>query len=178
VTRVPLVPDESADDVTASVFAAFYAEGREPIALYRALANAPSMLRSYSTLARALRHDAVTDRCLRELVILRTAQLTDSEYEWSHHVPMATAAGVPADQIRALAAWEQSTAFDERQRAALRCAEEVHSLGVTDETFAELERVLDVAGALEIVLTASFYQAVARMIQALDLEVEPAYRAT
>ena len=47
---------------------------------------------------------------------------------------------------------------------------------MTDETFAELERVLDVTGALEIVLTASFYQAVARMIQALDLEVEPAYR--
>ena len=73
--------------MTASVFAAFHAEGREPIALYRALANAPILLRSYSTLARALRHDAVTDRCLRELVILRTAQLTDSEYEWSHHVP-------------------------------------------------------------------------------------------
>ena len=73
---MPLVPDESADDVTASVFAAFHAEGREPIALYRALANAPILLRSYSTLARALRHDAVTDRCLRELVILRTAQLT------------------------------------------------------------------------------------------------------
>ena len=49
---------------------------------------------------------------------------------------------------------------------------------MTDETFAELERVLDVAGALEIVLTASFYQAVARMIQALDLEVEPAYRTS
>ncbi len=178
MTRVPLVPDESADDVTASVFAAFHAEGREPIALYRALANTPILLRSYSALARSLRHDAVTDRCLRELVILRTAQLTDSEYEWSHHVPMATAAGVAAEQVRTLATWEQSTAFDERERAALRCAEEVHSLGVTDETFAELERVLGVTGALEIVLTASFYQAVARMIQALDLEVEPAYRTS
>ena len=41
MTRVPLVPDESADEVTASVFEAFHAEGREPIALYRALANAP-----------------------------------------------------------------------------------------------------------------------------------------
>ena len=49
---------------------------------------------------------------------------------------------------------------------------------MTDETFAELERVLDVTGAIEIVLTASFYQAVARMIQALDLEVEPAYRTS
>ena len=68
-----------------------------------------------------------------------------------------------------------STSARGRRSAA---PEEVHSLEVTDETFAELERVLDVAGALEIVLTASFYQAVARMIQALDLEVEPAYRTS
>jgi alkylhydroperoxidase family enzyme len=175
VTRVPLVPDDSADDVTASVFETFHAEGREPIALYRALANVPILLRSYSVLARALRQDTVTDRRLRELVILRTAQLTASEYEWAHHVPMATAAGVRPEQVRALAVWEQNGAFDERERASLRCTDEVHALGVTDETFAELERVLGVTGALEIVLTASFYQAVARMIQALQLEVEPAY---
>jgi alkylhydroperoxidase family enzyme len=177
VTRVPLVPDDAADDVTTSVFAAFHAEGREPIALYRALANVPELLRSYSVLARSLRFDSVTDRRLRELVILRTAQLTDSAYEWSHHVPMAEAAGVSGDQVRALRAWQRSSAFDDREQASLRCAEEVHELGVTDETFGELERLLGMTGALEIVLTASFYQAVARIIQALALDVEPAYRA-
>ena len=176
VTRVPLVPDDAADDVTASVFEAFHREGREPIALYRALANAPSLLQAYSVLARRLRHDAVTDRRVRELVILRTAQLTASGYEWSHHVPMATRAGVSADQITALDTWEASSAFDDGERAALRCAEEVHALAVGDETFGELERTLGRVGALEIVVTASFYQAVARMIQALDLEVEPEYR--
>jgi AhpD family alkylhydroperoxidase len=178
MTRVPLVPDESADDVTAAVLARFHDEGREPIALYRALANTPLLLRSYSVLAQSLRHDTVTDRRLRELVILRTAQLTESAYEWSHHVPMATAAGVPSEQIRELAAWAESSAFDERERAALRCAEQVHALAVTDETFAELEHVVDTAGAVEIVVTASFYQAVARMLQALDVEIEPAYRST
>lgn len=178
MTRVPLVPDDSADEVTAAVFARFHDEGREPIALYRALANAPLLLRSYNVLAQSLRHDTVTDRRLRELVILRTAQLTESVYEWSHHVPMATAAGVPVEQIDELASWERSSAFDERERAALRCAEEVHTLGVTDETFAELERVLGTTEAIEIVVTASFYQAVARMLQALDVEIEPAYRST
>jgi AhpD family alkylhydroperoxidase len=178
MSRVPLVPDESADEVTAAVFEGFHDEGREPIALYRALANAPLLLRSYSVLARSLRYDTVTDRRLRELVVLRTAQLTESDYEWSHHVPMAIAAGAPAEQIRELASWERSTAFDDRERVALRCAEEVHAVDVTDATFAELERVLGLTGALEIVVTASFYQAVARMIQALQVEVEPAYRST
>lgn len=177
MTRVPLVPDESADDVVATVFERFHAEGRKPIALYRALANVPLLLRSYGVLAQSLRHDTVTDRRLRELVILRTAQLTGSEYEWTHHVPMAIAAGAPREQIRALDSWEQSSEFDEHERAALRCAEEVHALDVSDDTFRELERALGTPGALEVVLTASFYQAVARMLQALDVEIEPEYRS-
>jgi alkylhydroperoxidase family enzyme len=109
-------------------------------------------------------------------VILRTAQLTASAYEWAHHVPMATAAGVRPEQIRALAAWEESAAFDEHERATLRCTEEVHALEVSDASFGELVRVLGRPGAVEIVLTASFYQAVARIVQALGLEVEPAYQ--
>jgi alkylhydroperoxidase family enzyme len=175
MTRVPLVPDDELDEVSASVLAHFRTEGREPIALYRALANVPLLLRSYSVLARSLRSDPTTDRTLRELVILRSAQLTESEYEWCHHVPMATAAGVRPEQIDALADWEESTVFDERERIALRCAEEVHALGVTDETFAGLERLLGRAGAVEVVLTASFYQAVARIVQGLGVAVEPAY---
>ncbi len=176
MTRVPLVSDDAADEVTASVLERFRAEGREPIALYRALANVPALLRTYSVFARSLRHDTVSDRRLRELVILRAAQLTASSYEWSHHRPMAIAAGVGEEQIEALGTWEESSAFDETERASLRCADEIHALGVTDETFAELERLLGRVGALEIVMTASFYEAVARMIQALGLEVEPEYR--
>jgi alkylhydroperoxidase family enzyme len=175
MTRVPLVPDNELDDVSATVLEHFRVEGREPIALYRALANVPELLRSYSVFARSLRSDATTDRGLRELVILRSAQLTESSYEWSHHVPMATAASVRVEQIDALAEWAESALFDERERIALRCAEEVHALRVTDETFAELERLLGRTGAIEIVLTASFYQAVARMVQGLGVEVEPRY---
>jgi AhpD family alkylhydroperoxidase len=176
VTRVPLVPDDRLDDAAAEAFAPFQREGRKPIALYRALAHVPALLRSYAVFARSLRHDAAVERGLRELVILRTAQLTASAYEWSHHVPMATAAGVTDEQLATLGSWRESPAFDERERAVLRCTDEVHALGVTDETFGGLERVLGREGALEIVLTASFYQSVARVIQALDLEIEPEYR--
>jgi AhpD family alkylhydroperoxidase len=176
MTRVPLVPDDGLDDAAAEAFAPFQREGRKPIALYRALAHVSALLRSYSIFARSLRHDAVTERRLRELVILRTAQLTRSAYEWSHHVPMAVAAGVTDEQLAALAGWRESTAFDEHERAALLCTDEVHAIGVTDDTFGELERLLGRSGALEIVLTASFYQSVARTIQALDLEIEPEYR--
>jgi alkylhydroperoxidase family enzyme len=160
----------------ATVFEVFAREGREPVTLYRALANSPEMLRAYSALAQGLRYDATTPRALRELVILRTAQLVRSRYEWAHHVPMATAARVSEEQLRGLDSWRESDAFDERERAALRLAEESHALDVSDETIAELQRLLGAGATIELVLLAAFYEAVARLIQSLGLEVEADHR--
>ena len=152
-------------------------EGRDPIALYRVLAHSPRMLRAYAGLARGLRYEAETPRALRELMILRTAQLTGSEYEWAHHRAMAAANGVPEEKVRGarlLAGRARSST--ERERAALRCVEEIHTVALSDEAFAELERAVGAPATVELVLLAAFYEAVARMIQALGLEVEPPYR--
>ena len=176
MARLPLLPIESADEVTAAVFDTFRAEGRDPIALYRVLAHSPLLLRAYAGLARGLRYEAQTPRALRELMILRTAQLTGSEYEWAHHRAMAAANDVPEDKVRMLADWRSSTLYDERERAALRCVEEIHDVALSDQAFAELERVMGAPSTVELVLLVAFYEAVARMIQALGLEVEPAYQ--
>ena len=148
-------------------------EGREPIALYRVLANNPVMLRSYAQLARTLRYDSETPRALRELMILRIAQLCGSEYEWQHHRKMAAAAGVRDSQVDALGSAATSEEFDEAERLALRLAEEQHVFGVTDATIAELRRVIGDAATVELSLLGSFYEAVARMLQAFAVEVEP-----
>ena len=173
--RLPLTPIEPGDEVVAEVFEGFRAEGRDPIALYRVMAHAPLILRAYAGLARGLRYEANTPRALRELIILRTAQLTGSEYEWAHHRVMAAAAGVPEEKVVALAAWPASDRFDGRERAALRCVDEMHEIALSDEAFAALEDSVGAAETVELVMLAAFYQAVARMIQALGLVVEPAY---
>jgi alkylhydroperoxidase family enzyme len=177
VPRLPLLPAEPDDPVVAKVYEAFHREKRAPIALYRTLAHAPQMLQAYAGLARGLRYDATTARALRELAILRTARLVGSTYEWAHHVPMAKAAGVRDDQIAAMTDWRESDALDEREKTVLRCVDEIHEHAVTDESFAALVDDLGSEGAVEIVLLASFYQAVARTIQALGLEIEPEYES-
>jgi alkylhydroperoxidase family enzyme len=173
--RLPLLPAEAEDDAVAEAFRTFREEGREPIALYRTLAHAPRMLRAFSATGRGLRHDAGTPRALRELVILRTAMLAGSVYEWTHHWPMALNAGVDEARLQALSSWETSELFSAEERAALRCADEVHRVGVTDEAFAQLQQHFGSEEVIEVVLTAAFYQAVARTLQALAVEVEPAY---
>jgi len=175
VTRLPPLPPEPADEVTAEVFETFAREGRDPIVLYRVLAHSPLMLRAYAGLARGLRYEASTPRALRELMILRIAQLAGSEYEWAHHRAMAAASGVAEEKVVELARWRSSTLFDERERAALRCADEMHEIALSDDGFGEVERLLGAPDTVELVLLAAFYEAVARVIQAFGLEVEPAY---
>ncbi|MGH2927255.1 MAG: carboxymuconolactone decarboxylase family protein [Solirubrobacteraceae bacterium] len=177
LARVPLVaPGGGGDPIVADVFARFATEGRSPISLYRALANAPALVRAYSGLAVALRHEASTPRTLRELAILRTAQLTGSRYEWCHHLPMARAAGVGERQIDGLDEWHASgDAFDERERAVLRCADELHQASLSDAAFAELQRHFNAAEITELLLVVSFYQAVARLIAGFGLQVEHEY---
>jgi AhpD family alkylhydroperoxidase len=170
--RLPLVPVDSLDPVVARVFEYFTRQQREPIALYRKLAHAPWLLDAYSGLARALRHQASTPRALRELAILRVAQLSGSDYELVHHREMASAAGVPAAKVEQLAQWSTSGLYDERERAALRCAEEVTALALSDEAFAELERLFEPDEIVELVVLCAFYGAVARMIQGLGVELE------
>jgi alkylhydroperoxidase family enzyme len=177
VTRVPLVPARPADRAVAAAFDAFWREGREPISLHRALANAPALLAGFTALGQALRHTAAAPRALRELLILRIAQLTGSDYEWCHHVRMALAAGVPRQQVDVLSSWQATTVFDARQRAVLGLAEGIHRVGVTDAAFDELKELFSVAEIVELVVCAAHYEAVARIVQALDVEVEPDYRS-
>jgi 4-carboxymuconolactone decarboxylase len=175
MTRVPLVPDDDPEAIRHGVFDSFAAEQREPIALYRALANAPELLVAYRSLPQHLRHAGTTPRRLRELAVLRVAQLVDSAYEWSHHRPMAVTAGVTEAQIGALATWRGSEAFDADERAVLAAVEGVHDLRLSDEEFAAVEERLGRSGAMEIVVAVAQYEATARILQALGVEVEPKY---
>src|SRR5919106_3082114 len=85
----------------------------QPPNLYKALANHPALVAAWTEFSKMLRYDTRTPRALRELVILRGAQLMRSEYEWAQHVVMARKAGVREAQIKALASWRSSAEFTE-----------------------------------------------------------------
>src|SRR5258706_2874276 len=108
-----------------------------PPNLYRALGNQAALIGAWTEFANALRHDTRTPRALRELVILRGAQLMHSEYEWAQHLAMARKSGVREAQIKALAKWHASGEFDARERAALALAEAVTGGQVSDTVYAD-----------------------------------------
>lgn len=148
-----------------------------PPNLYRALANHPPLVAAWTEFARAIRYESRTPRALRELVILRGAQLMKSEYEWAQHLKMARKAGVPEAQIQELASWRASSSFTAREKAALALAEEVTRGQVSDATQAEVLKHFGQQDYVELSLTAAFYAMVGRMLDAMGVELEPDARA-
>lgn len=145
----------------------------KPPNLYRALGNHPELLAAWAEFSKVLRHDTRTPRALRELVILRGAQVARSEYEWASHLPMARTAGVREAQIQALSRWRDSAEFDAREKAALELAEAVTGGSVADEVYARVSPHFDHAEYVELSMVAAFYAMVARMIDAMRVEIDP-----
>ena len=144
-----------------------------PVNLYRALGNNPKMVAAWTEFAQAIRADSQTPRALRELMILRSGQIQDSEYEWAQHLRMARKAGVREAQIEQLAGWRASAEFDAREKAALELLEAVTACKVTDEVWAIGKAQFSDHELVELVMTASFYCMVGRVLDALQVEMDP-----
>ncbi len=171
--RIDLLPPTPENPETAAMFAEVRARGIEVPNLYRVLGHAPGMLRAWLDFAWPLRLQARTPRALRELLILRGAQRSEVEYEWAHHVPMALAAGVAQAKIDALSAWPESALFDDAERAVLRLADEVtDGPGASAACVDALKRHFAEPEVVELVLTASFYVCVGRVLRSMDVELE------
>jgi alkylhydroperoxidase family enzyme len=147
-----------------------------PPNLYKALANHPALVAAWTEFSKTLRYDTRTPRALRELVILRGAQLMRSQYEWAQHLAMARKAGVSEAQIAALSEWRSSAHFDAREKAALALGEAVTRGHVSEPVYAEAKRHFDDHDYVEIALVAAFYAMVGRMLDAMGVELEPEMR--
>src|SRR5579884_953959 len=136
--------------------------------LYRCLANSPVLLEAWTDFAWTLRADCETPRTLRELLILRAAQLTGCEYLWDDHVRFGKEAGLSNAQIEALSCWRESEIFERGERAALGLAEELVTTGrVSNESLEAVESQFPSGQVVELVLTVGFYAMVPRVLDAL-----------
>ncbi len=143
-----------------------------PPNLYRALGNHPKLIAAWTEFSKMLRYDTRTPRPLRELVILRGAQLMRSEYEWAQHLAMARKAGITEAQIQALPNWRTSSEFNEREKAALALSEAVTHGKVSDAVYAEVCRHFDHHDYVELAAVAAFYAMVGRMLDAMGVPLE------
>ncbi len=179
VSRLPPLPDPPIDPLLIQLQEDTRSRGGEVINLHLTLGHAPKIAKARRALSGALRREAATPRVLRELVIMRTAQIVRSDYEMNQHIPMALKSGLTQQHLDEVANWRGSKLFDERQRAVLAYVEQLLAGGdVDDATFAALAKHFSPQEIIEISVTATNYYGTGLLTRALKIEIETDGRHT
>ncbi len=147
-----------------------------PINLFHALSNSPEALSQFHPFGEWIRWDCTLDPRLRELLILQVGYLTQDAYEWSHHVVLSRQFGVTEEDIEGLIAFTagEPTTLAELDRIVLQAATELtRDRRLADETVGLLKAHYDDGQLTDIVIVASFYNMVVRVLGGLRIEVEP-----
>jgi len=166
---LPYVDESKASDKTREIL------GNTPrkLNVARMIANSETVFHNFSRLGNSLMTRAALSSKLREIAILRTAKLTGSVYEWTQHVPIASAAGVSEEQVAAMENWEDARCFDEAERLVLRLTDEVtRNVKGRRETVEALKRHLGAPELVELILSIGFWGMVARLLETTEVDLE------
>lgn len=175
MARISLIePDH---DPSLSDFAELVRKGRRGtvINVYKALLHNPALAESWFRHINAVRWGTGLDGRLRELLIVRVGHLTGAAYILRQHVPaLAEAEGLSPGECDALADWRESGAFSGRERAALALADAMtERITVSDDVFEPLRGHFSERQIVELAVLIATYNMHSRVLQALDVDLEP-----
>lgn len=147
--------------------------GGELLNLDRMLLHSAPLARGWNAYMGAVRTGCALAGSLRELVILQVAVLNRAPYEFAQHVPVALAEGLTQAKIDAIAQWQGSTLFDERERDVLAYGEAMTlQVQVDEATFQAVRRHFSSRELVELTATVASYNMVSRFLEALGVQIE------
>jgi AhpD family alkylhydroperoxidase len=182
---IHLVEREEAPPEVQAVFDSGQAQYGKLLNTWRALANRPEIFTAYLPYLRAVVGPGVLDQRVKELVQVKVALLNRCRYSVSHRIRSAKAAGVPEEDLVALAR-DDLDRFSERERLALAYATETTlkppavayatEPGAVDPVLIDQLRVsFDDAELVELTAVIALWNALARFhrVLRLDLDMDP-----
>jgi alkylhydroperoxidase family enzyme len=171
--RLPPLPESEWDDLLRVVVESSPGGVARPPNVFTTLARAPELFHAFIGFGAAMRNGRLSAR-VRELVILRTAHAEGSRYEWTHHVPMARAAGVSDDELGRLQGPLDADAWPEGDGAVLAAVDELlRDRTIGDATWSALTARFDDAELIELILLVGEYRLLALALGALRIQLEP-----
>ncbi|HKS55488.1 MAG TPA: carboxymuconolactone decarboxylase family protein [Steroidobacteraceae bacterium] len=171
----PLHPKDWTDEQRKLVTA--HTDTTQPVLnLYATMLNDPALYGPRLKFGSYLQRDSLLPPKTRELVIMRTAWLTRTEYEWGHHVESAQKAGLSDAEIQRIAAGPEAPGWNEEHAAVLRAVDELRREAfVSDRTWKTLKKYYDTKKLIEVIYTSGGYTMTALAINSLGIQLEPGY---
>jgi AhpD family alkylhydroperoxidase len=174
----PRIPPGGKDDIGRVNWAIArvlgVATGGPPPNVFTTLARHRRVFRPWLRFAGRLMPGGTLPRAESELVILRVARVTGSEYEWAQHVKLGRAAGLSDAEIERVRLGGEAPGWTVRQALLLRAVDELHDHDrIGDELWSELGREYRDTELIELCLLTGHYIMLAMTLNSLGVEVEP-----
>ncbi len=143
--------------------------------LFRVLLHYPEVAIELNTSIIALvSSDAALSHRLRELIIMRVAWVTQSEYEWTQHWQVSIMFGLQEAEIVAVKDWQKTDLFDEHERIVLKATDDTLTHGsIQQATWDKLAQLFpEPASQITIVASIGNWLMFAQIMESLDIPLE------
>lgn len=168
MARLPYADTDN--EATRPLAQRIVAERGSILHLYQMLMHSPSVAQGWLGYLTAIRQQSTLSGAIREMVIIRVAQINGAPYEAEQHIPIARKEGVSAEKIDALAKWVDSPLFDDTERAVLGYTDAMtRHVQVDDATFARVAQAFKAQQLVELTATVAAYNMVSRFLEALQI---------
>ena len=145
--------------------------GSRPPAIFLTLGRHRRLFRGWLHFAGRLMPGGRLPRRESELVILRVAHLTGSDYERAHHERLGRRAGLTDEQVRRVAEGPAAPGWSERERLLLDVTDELHrSRDLSEDTWRRLRAELDEPTVIELLMLAGHYEMLATVLHVLRVQ--------
>lgn len=129
------------------------------------LLRSPELMTRLQRTGEYLRYCSPLPRRLFEMCVLLVARRWNQQFEWSHHQPLALAAGLDPEVVDAIGEDRRPAGMDEAAAAVWSLLDELHRTGeVGDDAYARARDVLGETGVVEIVVAAGYYTTLAMVM--------------
>jgi AhpD family alkylhydroperoxidase len=146
-----------------------------PPNIFTTLGRHRGLFRRWLLFASALMPRGKLDRDETELLILRVAHNTGSDYEWAHHERIGRATGLSAEEIARVREGPDASGWSHRRALLLRAADQLHESGrISGELWAELAETYDDRLLIEICMLVGHYEMLAMTLNSIGVQPERA----
>ncbi|HWI27535.1 MAG TPA: carboxymuconolactone decarboxylase family protein [Stellaceae bacterium] len=150
------------------------ARGGRVYNIFRTLARYPKLMKRWLPFANHLLFKSSLAARDRELLILRVAWLTRSEYEWGQHVEIAKREGIAPAEIERVAAGATAEGWTDEDAALLRAADELWENACLGEaSWAALRRRFSEREIMDLVFTVGGYALLAMALNSFGVRLDP-----
>ncbi|MFZ3581805.1 carboxymuconolactone decarboxylase family protein [Loktanella sp. DJP18] len=171
MSRLPVLDEAALTAPQQRVFDAIASGPRGTVVgPLRVWLQSPGLAETAQALGQYARYDSVLPEHLSELAILVTARFWSSGFEWAHHAPIASAAGIAPAAISAIALAQKVRFDDPKMQAVFDFAVDLHrDRRVGDLAYAATLDVLGLQACVDLVGICGYYTLISMTINTFDV---------